>query len=91
MSLYPSPIGPLPPIPDDLTIPQFLLDSRHVARPYNSISNPWFIEEATGRSIGFEEVGARFLLGRLHRMMCLWSRCERGRMGWRTPSAPGGG
>lgn len=55
MSLYPSPLG-LPPIPDDLTIPQFLLDSRHITRPYNTASNPWFIEEATGRSIGFEEV-----------------------------------
>ncbi|KAK7694984.1 hypothetical protein QCA50_002172 [Cerrena zonata] len=59
MSLYPSPIGPLPPIPDDLTIPQFLLDTRHVSRPYNSYSNPWFIEEATGREIGFEEVRTR--------------------------------
>ena len=50
------PVGPLPPIPDDLSIPQFFLDSRHPLRPLNQLGNPWFIDEATGRKIGFEEV-----------------------------------
>lgn len=48
--------GTLPHIPDDLTIPQFILDSRHPNRPLNEQGNPWFIEESTGRRIGFEEV-----------------------------------
>ncbi|KAI0080345.1 amp dependent CoA ligase [Panus rudis PR-1116 ss-1] len=59
MSEIPSSVGPLPHIPDDLTIPQFLLDSRHPVRPLNAKGNPWFIEELTGRAIGLEEVRAR--------------------------------
>lgn len=48
--------GPLPPIPDDLTIPQFLLDSHHPARPVLKKPQPWLIEEATGREVGSDEV-----------------------------------
>ncbi|TCD60045.1 hypothetical protein EIP91_010839, partial [Steccherinum ochraceum] len=52
--------GGLPPhVPDDLTIPQFLLDSRHPLRPLNQNANPWLIEESTGRNVGFEEIRAR--------------------------------
>ncbi|KAI0785098.1 amp dependent CoA ligase [Abortiporus biennis] len=51
--------GPIPHVPDDLTLPQFILDTRHPQRPLNTFLNPWFIEEATGRQIGFEEVRAR--------------------------------
>ncbi|CAL1695176.1 unnamed protein product [Somion occarium] len=54
-----SPVGPLPYIPDDLTCTQFLLDHRHPARPYNKFSNPWLVEEATGRQVGCEEARAR--------------------------------
>lgn len=55
--------GDLPYIPDDLTIPQFILDHRHPTRPVNSNLSPWFIEEATGRGIGFEEVCSQLMLG----------------------------
>ncbi|KAF8843210.1 acetyl-CoA synthetase-like protein [Paxillus ammoniavirescens] len=46
-------------VPDDLTIPQFFLDSYHPLRPVRKASIPWLIEDATGRHIGFEELRAR--------------------------------
>ena len=52
-SLYP----PVPPIPDDLTIAQFVLDATHPTRaPWSHAMRPWLIEEATGRQIGSDEV-----------------------------------
>ncbi|KAI0634243.1 amp dependent CoA ligase [Trametes polyzona] len=51
--------GPLPPIPDDLTIPQFLLDSHHPARPVLKKPQPWLIDEITGREVGSDEIRAR--------------------------------
>ncbi|CDO75537.1 hypothetical protein BN946_scf184776.g3 [Trametes cinnabarina] len=51
--------GPLPHIPDDLTIPQFLLDSHHPSRPVLKKTQPWLIEELTGREIGSDELRAR--------------------------------
>ena len=56
MTEFRGPFGDLPYIPDDLTIPQFFLDHRHPTRPVNTNLTPWFIEEGTGRKIGFEEV-----------------------------------
>lgn len=47
---------PLPPIPDNLTVPQFFLDTHDPVRPVNKGLHPWLIEDATGRQIGFEEV-----------------------------------
>lgn len=44
---------------DDLTIPQFMLDSTHPLRPSRSANSPWLIEDETGRGIGFEEVRTR--------------------------------
>lgn len=46
----------LPYIPDDLTLPQFMLDYQHLARPVRKDGIPWLIEDSTGRRIGFEEV-----------------------------------
>ena len=43
-------------IPDNLTLPQFILDSTHPTRPIRKEGIPWFIDETTGRKIGFEEV-----------------------------------
>ncbi|KAI0672316.1 amp dependent CoA ligase [Trametes maxima] len=51
--------GPLPIIPDDLTIPQFLLDSHHPARPVLRTAQPWLVEELTGREVGSDELRAR--------------------------------
>ncbi|KAH8099401.1 amp dependent CoA ligase [Cristinia sonorae] len=56
---FTSRMGTLPRIPDDLTIPQFLLDSHHPKRPVNTHRNPWLIDETTGRRIGLEEIRAR--------------------------------
>ena len=53
---------PLPPIPDDLTIPQFFLDYQHPLRPVRKDLTPWLIEDATGRKIGYEEVCVEVLL-----------------------------
>ncbi|CAE6467638.1 unnamed protein product [Rhizoctonia solani] len=44
---------------DDLTIPQFILDSTHPLRPTRDGNSPWLIEDETGRGIGFEEVRSR--------------------------------
>ncbi|KAF9236311.1 hypothetical protein BU15DRAFT_77152 [Melanogaster broomeanus] len=46
-------------VPDDLTIPQFFLDSHHPLRPVRKAGIPWLIEDATGRHIGLEELRAR--------------------------------
>lgn len=47
---------PCPPIPDDLTIPQVMLDNYHPLRPFRAGNIPWLIDDATGREVGFEEV-----------------------------------
>jgi len=48
-------MGAYPHIPDDLTLCQFILDSEHPLRPARN-GIPWFIEDTTGRRVGFEEV-----------------------------------
>jgi hypothetical protein len=53
-----SPGGPLPYIPDDLTLPQFIFDYKHTSRPTRSPEIPWLIEDETGRKIGVDEVSA---------------------------------
>jgi hypothetical protein len=39
-------------IPDDLAVPQFILDSAHP-------TYPWLVDDTTGRQIGFEEVSRK--------------------------------
>ncbi|EIW81329.1 amp dependent CoA ligase [Coniophora puteana RWD-64-598 SS2] len=46
-------------LPDDLTIPQFFLDSAHSLRPKRPLGVPWMIDDKTGRKIGYEELRAR--------------------------------
>lgn len=48
--------GPCPFIPDNFTIPQFFLDEHHPLRPLRKTGDPWLIEDATGRTVGYEEV-----------------------------------
>ena len=43
-------------VPDDLTLPQFMLDSHHPLRPIRPTHVPWFIDNASGRSVAHEEV-----------------------------------
>ncbi|KAF8640955.1 hypothetical protein AX17_000601 [Amanita inopinata Kibby_2008] len=59
MSLFYPPSSSLPPIPDDLTIPQFILHSRLPYRPSRPDHIPWFIEDNSGRKITFEQVQNR--------------------------------
>ncbi|EPT02411.1 hypothetical protein FOMPIDRAFT_1118223 [Fomitopsis schrenkii] len=59
MRLIHGPGGPLPHIPDDLTVPQFMLDVSHSIRPKTEKSRPWMIEEATGREVGQDELRTR--------------------------------
>ena len=61
MRLIHGPGGPLPHIPDDLTVPQFMLDVQHSIRPKPEKSRPWMIEEATGREVGEEEVSVKLV------------------------------
>ena len=56
MTEFVSPGDPVPYIPDNLTITQFILDSAHSYRPPRPVNVPWLIEDATGRKIGLEEV-----------------------------------
>ena len=54
-----APGGPIPDVPTDLSIPQFLLDvDWHPTRPplLSRVLDPCMIEDATGRAISFEEV-----------------------------------
>lgn len=64
MNVFHSLQGSCPPIPDDLTCAQFLLDSHHPTRPLRAGNIPWLIEDATGRAIGYDEV------------CCSWSFCD---------------
>ncbi|KAJ8495186.1 hypothetical protein ONZ45_g12969 [Pleurotus djamor] len=60
MADIPAPIQELPPIPDNLTVPQFLLDQNHPARPLPPRGgNPWLIDDTTGRRVSQEELRAR--------------------------------
>ncbi|KAI0634244.1 acetyl-CoA synthetase-like protein [Trametes polyzona] len=66
--------GALAPIPDDVTIPQFLFDSHHPLGGQNLHARPpaWFIEDATGREVTGEEVRAR-VLGLTNEMSARWN------------------
>ena len=50
------PGGPLPAIPDDLTLVQFMLDYQHPSRPHIAQPGAWLIEDATGRRVTVDEV-----------------------------------
>ncbi|KAH7908838.1 hypothetical protein BJ138DRAFT_1136912 [Hygrophoropsis aurantiaca] len=54
-----SPAGPLPHIPDDLTLAPFTLDTQHPSRPIRKEGIPWIIEDNSGKKLGLEELRAR--------------------------------
>ncbi|KAI6115792.1 hypothetical protein EDD16DRAFT_1828046 [Pisolithus croceorrhizus] len=56
-----SPSGILPPIPDDLTLVQFILDYQHRSRPVRKHGVPWIIEDHTGKAHGLDELRTRTL------------------------------
>lgn len=70
-----APFGTLPHVPDDVTLPQFILDSWHPTRPVNKNANPVLIEEATGRGVHFSEVRAR-TFGLANEMKARWNISE---------------
>jgi len=56
-------------IPDNLTIPQFFLDSQHPVRPLRQDGVPWLIDDQSGRPYGFEEVEEPFLYHPAHQYL----------------------
>ena len=57
MTEFVSPGGPLPHIPDHLTLAQFVLDSPHeCSRPIRPQGVAWLVDDATGRKVSLEEV-----------------------------------
>jgi len=48
--------GECPDIPDDLSIPQFFLDSWHSLRPKRPVGSPWVIDDESGNSLDYEQV-----------------------------------
>lgn len=57
MTEFRSPVA-LPPIPDQLSIPQFILRPGSPNGPNRPRNSPFFIEDGTGRTVSYEEVGA---------------------------------
>ena len=55
MTLFQSSI-PLPPIPDNLIIPQFILREDPPLRPVRPSDVPYFIDDSSGRAYNYEEV-----------------------------------
>ncbi|KAI9461168.1 amp dependent CoA ligase [Russula earlei] len=76
MTEFVSPLGPLPYIPDDLTLPQFILDSTHGCRPSRRPQGtPWLIEDATGRKVGYKEIQSR-VSGLANALSLKWAIAE---------------
>ena len=50
--------GECPEIPDDLTLPQFLLDKSHPLRPTRPAGSPWVIDDESGKTLDYEQVRA---------------------------------
>ena len=48
--------GECPDIPDDLSIPQFFLDSWHPLRPRRPAGSPWVIDDESGNGLDYEQV-----------------------------------
>ncbi|KAF8871809.1 phenylacetyl-CoA ligase [Infundibulicybe gibba] len=74
-----SPSAPLPPIPDDLTVPQFIFGYQSGPRPQRDPSIPWLVDDETGRGVGGDELKRRSLglanaLSFLHGIILLFSR-----------------
>ncbi|KAF4565431.1 hypothetical protein EYR36_002002 [Pleurotus pulmonarius] len=58
MSVFRAPTssGEAPHIPDDLTIPQFILDNHHPIRPHRPNGVPWLVADKSGKRMDLEEV-----------------------------------
>jgi hypothetical protein len=65
MSEFRSPI-PLPYVPDNISIPQFIFRSGVPGRPVRPSNVPFFIEDGTGRAVTYEQVLDASLSGPSH-------------------------
>ncbi|KAI0634245.1 acetyl-CoA synthetase-like protein [Trametes polyzona] len=70
--------GTLAHIPDNVTIPQFILDSQHPLRPAADPQRPWLIDESTGRAVRADELRARIsglanALNHRWKIVCIFS------------------
>ena len=52
--------GECPEVADDLSIPQFFLDSWHPLRPARPVGSPWFIDDESGETSDYEKVRLTF-------------------------------
>jgi hypothetical protein len=52
---------PSPYVPDNITVPQFVFDTLHKARPPRKNGMPWLIQDETGKKFGEAEVRAKLL------------------------------
>ncbi|KZP07131.1 amp dependent CoA ligase [Athelia psychrophila] len=60
MTEFISLFGPLvDPIPDDISVAQFILDRDHPRRPVRPTDTAWLIDDATGRKVFYEELRER--------------------------------
>ncbi|KAI0662181.1 acetyl-CoA synthetase-like protein [Cubamyces menziesii] len=66
--------GPLAPIPDDLTIPQFFFDTHHPlgSEALHERPSAWFIDDTTGREITSDQLRAR-IWGLANAMHIRWN------------------
>lgn len=62
MTDFHSPDGPLPHVPDDLTLAQFILDHKHSIKPVRPDGVPWLIEDASGQELTYEQVSNLFCI-----------------------------
>ncbi|KZP11091.1 phenylacetyl-CoA ligase [Athelia psychrophila] len=59
MTEFTSLFGPLDPIPDDVSVAQFILDQDHPRRPVRPTDTAWLIDYVTGRKVFYEELRER--------------------------------
>ncbi|KIM38392.1 hypothetical protein M413DRAFT_245572 [Hebeloma cylindrosporum] len=50
---------PSPYIPDNVTVPQFMFDTLHNARPSRKNETPWLVQDETGKSFGGAQLRER--------------------------------
>jgi 4-coumarate--CoA ligase len=62
---------PLPHVPDDVTVGQFILDYSHPTRPVREQGSPWLIDDETGKTVARSQVS--FSCAECaRRLLCTW-------------------
>ncbi|KAF7965524.1 hypothetical protein HWV62_43070 [Athelia sp. TMB] len=74
MTEFTSLFGPLTdPIPDDVSVAQFILDKHHPRRPVRPAHTPWLIDDVTGRKVFYEEVACIFSPNDVDYPVAVWA------------------